>query len=176
MQKGEKWRCANCGAEFVVTEPSRLRDTERPRCACGAGMKRPYTKPTIQRVLYHPKVEDITEVHPKNRRRSQRVLLQVAVLVRKRTPEGMLQAQAFTKVVNAHGGLMDAPFEMKTGEKITLVSPISLREAHCHVIRVDRPSDGYCPTAFEFDEPNPRFWPISFPPADWAVAEEVTED
>jgi hypothetical protein len=109
-----------------------------------------------------------------NRRRSQRVMLQVAVLVIGETPQGhQVRAEASTQVVNAHGGLLNAPFRMAAGQKITIVNPQSGQAATCRIVRVDVPSDGYYPTAFEFDERNPRFWPISFPPADWAVTEEV---
>jgi len=109
-----------------------------------------------------------------NRRRSQRVLLQVAVLIAVETSEGSrVRAQAFTQVVNAHGGLLDAPFRMAAGQRLTLINPQSGKEADCRVVRVDDPSDGYFPTAFEFDERSPHFWPISFPPVDWGVTQEV---
>ncbi len=116
----------------------------------------------------------MNEVDTQNRRRSQRVLLQVAVLIVGETSEGSrVRAQAFTQVVNAHGGLLDAPFRMTAGQRLTLVNPHTGKEVSCHIIRLDKPSDGCFPTAFEFDEPSPYFWPISFPPTDWAVTQEV---
>jgi PilZ domain len=119
----------------------------------------------------------MTESDPQNRRRSQRVLLQVPVLVRARLPEGTpVQSQAFTQVVNAHGGLIEVSFRMTTGQKVRLVNPHSRKEVGCHVVWVGGPSDGNFPTGFEFDEPNPRFWGIDFPPADWCLAQEVTDE
>lgn len=116
----------------------------------------------------------MNESDPQNRRRSQRVLLQVPVLIRVQMPEGNhAQAQAFTQVVNAHGGLMEVPFRMAVGQKIRLINPHSRNEASCRVVHVDGPLDGQFATAFEFDEASPQFWPISFPPADWvALIEE----
>jgi hypothetical protein len=112
-----------------------------------------------------------------NRRRSQRVLLQVAVLIVVQMPEGHLsRAQAFTQVVNAHGGLLDAPIRMLEGQRLSLVNPQTGQQARCRVVRVGRSRDGSFPTAFEFDEPSPRFWPISFPPVDWGVTAEVTDE
>lgn len=112
---------------------------------------------------------------PQNRRRSQRVLLQVAVIITLEMPGGnSVRAQAFTQVVNAHGGLLDAPFRMSAGQRLTLVNSQSGKEAGCRVVRVDDASEGSFPTAFEFDERNAHFWPISFPPLDWVVPQEVT--
>lgn len=110
----------------------------------------------------------------RNGRRSQRVLLQIAVLIKTEVHDGTrVRTLAFTQVVNAHGGLLDAPFRMTAGQKIVLVNPQSGKEASCHIVRVDKPTEGHFPTAFEFDERNPHFWPISFPPADWGASKEV---
>ena len=119
----------------------------------------------------------MSETDPQNRRRSQRVMLQVPVLIKVKMPEGnRVQAQAFTQVVNAHGGLLAAPFKTAVGQKITLVNPHSGKEVGCRVVRVEEPLEGSFATAFEFDERSPQFWPISFPPLDWAVTEEVADE
>ena len=119
----------------------------------------------------------MSEPDPQNRRRSQRVLLQVPVHIRARMPDGnLVQTQAFTQVVNAHGGLLEAPFRMTVGQEITLVNPHSRKEVGCRVVRVEGPLDGCFATAFEFNERSPHFWPISFPPVDWGVTQEVTDE
>jgi len=116
----------------------------------------------------------MNDADPQNRRRNQRILLQVAVYVAAELPDGnRVQAQAFTQAVNAHGGLLDAPFRMSVGQLLKLVNPQSGHEVRCRVVRVDAPSEGSFPTAFEFDERNSQFRPIGFPPLDWVVAEEV---
>jgi hypothetical protein len=119
----------------------------------------------------------MTETNLQNRRRSQRILLQVAVLVRTEMPGGKrLQIQAFTLVVNAHGGLLESPLRMTVDQQITLVNPQTRKEAGCRVVRVEGPSKELFTIAFEFDQRSPRFWPITFPPEDWGVAEEVASD
>ena len=46
----------------------------------------------------------------------------------------------------------------------------------CRVVRAEKPSEASYRIAFEFDQGSPRFWPITFPPKDWGVAEEVATD
>jgi hypothetical protein len=61
---------------------------------------------------------------PKNRRRSQRVMLQLAVLVRANMPDGRcVRVQAFTLVVNAHGGLLESPLELTANQRINNNQP-----------------------------------------------------
>ena len=103
-------------------------------------------------------------------RRSKRILLHVVVLIKARTPEGTsVEAQGFTRAVNAHGGLLDAPFRMLPGQHLTLVNPLSKREAGCRVVQVGAPSEGFFPTSFEFYSYDPQFWPVSTVPSDWGT-------
>jgi hypothetical protein len=112
------------------------------------------------------------ETDTKTRRRSQRVLLQLEVLLQLITAGRELrQVQAFTSVVNAHGGLMEAPLKVAANQKITLVNPRTGQAVGCRVVRVGKTrSDGFS-IAFEFEQQNPRFWPITFPPQDWNTNE-----
>lgn len=101
-------------------------------------------------------------------RRSTRVPLEIAVFINTRTREGkVLHGEGFTRAVNAHGGLLEAPFQMAPRQYFTLMNRHSKKEANCGVLQVSRPSDGFFPTAFEFFAYNPEFWPVSCPPADW---------
>lgn len=119
----------------------------------------------------------MTETIPQNRRRSQRVLLQIGVLLRADLPGGeSYQVQAFTLMVNAHGGLLEAPLRVAANQRITLVTPQTGKLAGCRVVRVEGPSDSNYTIAFEFDERNPHFWPITFPPDDWSLTEAVHDD
>jgi hypothetical protein len=103
-------------------------------------------------------------------RRSQRVMLKLAVLVRAEVPGGgRHQAQASTVMVNANGGLLQVPFRMTVGQKITLINPGSRQEVNCRIVQVQGPSAGSFATAFEFEERSPSFWPIVHPPSDWAA-------
>jgi len=103
-------------------------------------------------------------------RRSQRVMLKLAVFVRAEIPGGgRRQARASTVMVNANGGLLQVPFRMAVGQKITLINPESHKEVNCRIIRVQGTSTASFTTAFEFDERSPSFWPVAHPPLDWAA-------
>jgi hypothetical protein len=119
----------------------------------------------------------MTESGPKNRRRSQRVMLQLAVLVRANMPDGRcVQVQAFTLDVNAHGGLLESPLELTANQRITMVNPQSGIEVGCRVVRIERSSSALLQVAFEFDQHSADFWPIAFPPEDWGVVKEAANN
>jgi hypothetical protein len=108
-----------------------------------------------------------------SQRRSQRVMLRLRLLVRAELSGGKhLKAQAFTVTVNAHGGLLELPSRMTVGQKITLINPQSKKEAPCRVVCVQGPAGDSFATAFEFEQRSAWFWPVSFPPLDWAVRAE----
>jgi hypothetical protein len=86
-------------------------------------------------------------------------------------PDGRcVQLQAFTSVVNAHGGLVESPVELATNQNIFLINPNSRDEVSCRVVHVEGPVSTLYEVAFEFDQPNARFWPINFVPGDWEVS------
>jgi hypothetical protein len=105
------------------------------------------------------------------------VTLQVVVLMRVGLPDGRyVQVQAFTSVVNAHGGLLESPLKLTTNQNFLLINPHSRLEVGCRVVRVEGPASDLYDVAFEFDQRNPGFWPINLPPEDWAVTEEIADD
>ena len=110
---------------------------------------------------------------PKNRRRSERVMLQMKVTVIaddvNRKPR---QEEALTQVVNAHGGLLKLKMEVHVGQPMRLVNPQNKVEQNCRAVRVDETGTEFYSVAFEFDEPNPKFWPVVFPPSDWEAPRE----
>jgi len=117
------------------------------------------------------------DVDPKNRRRSKRVMLQVAVLLRATLPDGRsAQVQAFTLAVNAHGGLLESPVQLEANQRVLLVNPGSGKEVAGRVVGVVRSASAMHEVAVEFDFRSPQFWPIAFPPEDWAMPEEVKRD
>jgi hypothetical protein len=105
-----------------------------------------------------------------NRRRSERVLLQIHVLVETQLEAGTLvRLDAFTLVVNAHGGLLEMSLKVPQGQKLILTNPVlGMREA-CRVVGTKATQDAFYAVAIEFDRPSPQFWPITFPPADWSL-------
>lgn len=108
---------------------------------------------------------------PVNRRRSERVRLQVAVAVWTEMPNGeQLKESAHTVVVNAHGGLLKLHTEVLPGQPLVITNEKSGMEESARVVRVEQLPGEEFAVAFEFDWPSPKFWPITFPPADWEVA------
>jgi hypothetical protein len=105
-----------------------------------------------------------------SQRRSERVLLQIRVLVETETEEGdRVRLEAFTLVVNAHGGLLEMSLKVPKGHRMSLSNPtLGVRES-CRVIASRSSQGGVFAIAFEFDSPAPQFWPIVFPPIDWSL-------
>jgi len=53
-----------------------------------------------------------------------------------------------------------------------LVNPQNKVEQNCRVVRVDETGTEFYSVAFEFDQRNPKFWPVVFPPSDWEAPRE----
>ena len=110
----------------------------------------------------------MTAPNPANRRRSERVILQVPVTVETRAHDGkQVREETQTSVVNAHGGLMKLRMKVQAGQPITLINEKANIQQSCRVVRVETSEAGTSAVAFEFDTPAPKFWPITFPPDDW---------
>jgi len=104
-----------------------------------------------------------------NRRRSERVLLQVRVVVETEIEKGKsIRLDAFTLVVNAHGGLLEMDLKVGKGQKLLLTNSGLRMQQSCRVVGIRESQEGLFAVAFEFDNPTSEFWPIAFPPADWA--------
>ena len=79
-------------------------------------------------------------------------MLRLALLIRWESGAGKsVQTQAFTVMVNAHGGLLETSAQIPVGQRMTLVNPQTQKEVSCRVVRVERGSEGNFRTAFEFD-------------------------
>ena len=106
-----------------------------------------------------------------NRRRSERVILRIPVTVLAEDEERkQLQERAETQVVNAHGGLLQMRSHLHVGQSFLLNNPRNNMEMSCRVVRVEEQGLEFYAIAFEFDRPTAHFWPIVFPPADWATS------
>ena len=109
--------------------------------------------------------------NPANRRRSERVMLRMRLtVIAEDSTRKRQHVEALTQVVNAHGGLMKMKMELHVGQAMLLVNPQNSIEQDCRVVRVDDTAEQDFAVAFEFDTPNPKFWPVVFPPEDWQVA------
>lgn len=105
-----------------------------------------------------------------NKRRSERVMLHMPVHVLAENEERQqIRVEAKTLVVNAHGGLMEMKEHLHVGQPFLLTNPATGSEMSCRVVRVDESGMEHFRIAFEFDRPAPKFWPVTFPPADWGL-------
>jgi hypothetical protein len=109
-----------------------------------------------------------TPTDPANRRRSERVMLQMKVtVIADDVQHKPRQEEALTLVVNAHGGLLKMKLDVHVGQPMRLVNPQNEAEQNCRIVRIDETETEFFSVAFEFDQPNPKFWPVVFPPSDW---------
>src|ERR1700760_3252491 len=99
-------------------------------------MRRLFARPRFFRAArevpqYSPVV---AEIDPRNRRRSERVLLQVPVNLEIPQADGRaLRGDAYTLSVNAHGGLLEMGTRVQRGQRLILANPgTGVREA-CRV-------------------------------------------
>ena len=136
----------------------------------GEPLKRDYLKPLREKLdIRLPQVAELAEKdEERNRRRSERVLLQVAVIIGMRTPEGREVSQdGYTLVVNAHGGLLETGMRVEAGREIFVANPRTGAREPCRAVHVRRSGGDAYAVTFEFERKAPQFWPIVSPPADW---------
>jgi len=113
-----------------------------------------------------------------NRRRTQRVLLRLPILVIGRGPDGQhVSENSFTLNVSAHGALILMSMRVEAGQKILCRNPDTLEEQFVRVIHVTPAPEGKTEVGVAFLKPAPKFWRISFPPDDWTPKDpEITAD
>jgi hypothetical protein len=106
--------------------------------------------------------------NPLVRRRSQRVLMQVAVRVRGTDTQGKEFAEETeTLAINAHGALILVSARLTSGSKVFLQHNRTQEEQECHVVYLGPVRAGKAEIGLEFSEPRPAFWRVVFPPEDW---------
>ena len=104
------------------------------------------------------------------RRRSQRVMLQMPVHVHMHMADGrLLRQDAFTQVVNAHGGLLEMESRPEPRQRMLLMNPSSGVQQSATILSTKKSQDGGYAVAFEFDSPMPALWALVFPPDDWRI-------
>jgi hypothetical protein len=110
------------------------------------------------------------------RRRSQRVILSLAVTVRTDggPKDASFEEETRTLVVNLHGALIILAAKVTKGQMLRLMNRATKEEQQCRVASVGLPSEGKTQVGVEFLKPSPDFWHISFPPEDWVLPEPST--
>ncbi len=108
-----------------------------------------------------------------SRRRSQRVILTVAVTVRTEgsPKDASFEEETHTLVVNLHGALIVLEGKVVKDQKLRLTNRATKEEQMCRVAHVAPASAGKPQVGIEFLKPSPDFWRISFPPEDWVLPE-----
>jgi hypothetical protein len=106
-----------------------------------------------------------------SRRRSQRVILSVSVIVRTEDAprNSTFEEETSTLIVNAHGALISLAAKVEKGQKLRLTNRASQAFELCRVVSANPSSGGKAQVALEFLKPSPDFWHIAFPPEDWVV-------
>ena len=113
-----------------------------------------------------------------NRRRSQRVLLRLPILIVARGADNQhVSENAFTTNVSAHGALLHMSLRVQAGQKILLRNTETLEEQFVRVVHITPAAEGKSEVGVDFLKPAPKFWRISFPPDDWTPKDpEITAD
>lgn len=102
------------------------------------------------------------------RRRSQRVLMQIAVRIRGNDAQGQaIEEETETLAINAHGALILLQARFTSGSKVLLQHKRTQEEEECHVVFLGPVRSGKAEIGLEFSSPHPKFWRVAFPPEDW---------
>jgi hypothetical protein len=97
------------------------------------------------------------------RRRAQRVLLRMAVLIH--VPGKANPLHGFTHTVSASGAMIILPEGIPTGTKLSIENPKTQKKVDAHVVRPPQLNAEGSLVPIEFTTPSPQFWNIFFPPA-----------
>src|ERR1700722_634602 len=96
------------------------------------------------------------------RRRAQRVLLRMPVLVHF---EGKASLSGFTHTVSQNGAMLIIPEPLTEGAKISLENPKTQKKVEARVVRTATSSSEGCIVPVEFLVAAPQFWNVFFPPS-----------
>ena len=103
-----------------------------------------------------------------NRRRSQRVLMNIPVRISGQAgTSSPFEEETHTLAISAHGALIVVTSPMHRGQRFTLSNVQTKAALECVVAHVDRSSGDQIKVGVEFMLPNSRFWRVAFPPQDW---------
>jgi hypothetical protein len=101
-------------------------------------------------------------------RRSQRVCLRLPIIVLREGPgDNVASEETQTLIVNAHGALIQLSLTVEMGQLLGVKNAQTLQQLVCRVVHLGTDQPGKREVGIEFEVPSPRFWRITFPPADW---------
>ena len=103
-----------------------------------------------------------------NRRRSQRVLMNIPVRVSGQAGAALFfEEDTHTLAISTHGALIVVAAPVYRGQRFTLSNVRTNATLECVVVHVDKVPGGETQVGVEFMLPNPTFWHVAFPPKDW---------
>lgn len=105
------------------------------------------------------------------RRRSQRVILRVPVVIHVVLNGKPEKLPASTVGVNTHGAMLCAARSLPAGTPLEVEHKITREKKAGRVTRQPQGSPEGFLIPVELDAPSDDFWHISFPPADWKPVE-----
>ncbi|MEQ1352373.1 MAG: PilZ domain-containing protein [Candidatus Acidiferrum sp.] len=97
------------------------------------------------------------------RRRAQRVLLRMPVLLH--LPNRTEPVEAQTHTVSQNGAMILSPEALAEGTVIALENPRNQKRVDARVVRPPQVAQGGSLVPVEFTTPSPTFWAVFFPPA-----------
>jgi hypothetical protein len=123
-------------------------------------------KPATPAASATPQVKrSATTVRPQTneeRRRAQRVLLRMSVLIH--LPGKTKPIEGFTHTVSASGAMIILAEGLPSGTKLSLENPRTMKKVDAHVVRPPQMNSEGSLVPVEFTAPCPQFWNIFFPP------------
>ncbi len=104
----------------------------------------------------------LVAIQAEERRRAQRVLLRIRVMVQ---VEGKSdQVEGSTHTVSASGAMLIVPHGIAEGTKVTIENPKTQAKVEARVVRPPQMTHEGSQVPVEFTTPAPNFWGIFFPP------------
>ena|ERR1700722_752885 len=100
-------------------------------------------------------------------RRSQRIPLDVPLVVKGNTGQQDFREETFTLSASAHGVLLTLKTSVSLGQKVQLFNRRNWDELQGRVVYIGLPNAGLTRVGIEFEQPAPDFWSLTAPPADW---------
>jgi hypothetical protein len=159
-------RCDTCHKEYLYKPSDVLRhDQELPASFV--------PHPLFQMEFMPPAVELIPQkaveaARAPDRRRSERLSLDVVLVVRGESVEGLaFREETFTTSVSAHGALVVLSTKVELGQAIYLKNPTTRKELEGRVTRFDSLQVNQAQVGVDFAQPTLTFWPAVFSPKSW---------
>src|SRR2546427_10168786 len=91
-----------------------------------------------------------------SKRRSQRLLLNISLVVQGETPDkNCFRDETSTLVINAHGALISLTTKVAIGQELLLENQRSHEQQSCKVVSLGPPDNGKVQIGAEFRQPAP---------------------